>query len=82
MIACVREAVEIARQAGVTLAFEPEVSNVVDSAAKARQLLDEIGSPHLKVTMDAANLFHAGELPRMAEILESAFALLGPTSSS
>src|SRR5690349_23251315 len=52
---------DIARQANAVLAFEPEVSNVVDSARKARRLLDEIGSPHLKVTMDPANLFHAGD---------------------
>lgn len=77
MAACIREAVEIARQAKVVLAFEPEVNNVVDSAHKARRLLDEIGSPHLKVTMDPANLFHSGELPRMKEILEEAFALVG-----
>jgi sugar phosphate isomerase/epimerase len=72
-----REAVDIARQANVVLAFEPEVNNVVDSARKARRLLDEIGSPHLKVTLDPANLFHAGELPRMKEILDEAFALVG-----
>jgi sugar phosphate isomerase/epimerase len=77
MVACIREATEIARQANVVLAFEPEVNNVVDSALKARRLLDEIGSPHLKVTMDPANLFHAGELPRMTEILDEAFSLLG-----
>ena len=77
MAACVREAAEIARQAKVVLAFEPEVNNVVDSARKARQLLDETGSPHLKVTIDPANIFHAGELPRMREILEAAFALVG-----
>ena len=77
MAACVREATDIARQANVVLAFEPEMSNVVDSARKARRLLDEIGSPHLKVTMDPANLFHAGELPRMKEILDEAFALVG-----
>jgi sugar phosphate isomerase/epimerase len=77
MAACVREAAGIARQTGVVLGFEPEVNNVVDSAQKARRLLDEIGSPHLKVTMDAANLFHAGELPRMKEILDEAFALVG-----
>ena len=76
MVACAREAVGIAQHAGVTLALEPEVSNVVDSA-KARRLLDEIGSPHLKITMDGANLFHAGELLRMSEILEEAFSLLG-----
>jgi sugar phosphate isomerase/epimerase len=77
MAACVREATDIARQANVVLAFEPEVNNVVDSAWKARRLLDEIGSPHLKVTMDPANLFHKGELPRMKEILDEAFALVG-----
>ena len=77
LTACVREAVAIAKQADVVLAFEPEVNNVVDSAKKARRLLDEIGSPHLKVTMDAANLFHAGELAHMSEVLDQAFALLG-----
>jgi sugar phosphate isomerase/epimerase len=77
MAACVREATEIAQQNKVVLAFEPEVNNVVNSAQKARRLLDEIASPHLKVTMDAANLFHTGELPRMKEILDQAFALLG-----
>ena len=77
MSACVREAVRIAEGAGVTLALEPEVTNVVHSAEKARRLLDEIDSPHLKITMDAANLFHTGELPRMAEVMDNAFALLG-----
>ncbi len=77
MTACVREASEIARQSRVVLAFEPEVNNVVDSAKQARRLMDEIGSPFLKVTFDAANLFHTGKLPQMKEILDEAFALLG-----
>jgi sugar phosphate isomerase/epimerase len=29
------------------------------------------------VVLDPANLFHAGELPRMSEILDEAFDLLG-----
>jgi len=70
------EAVTIAEASDIVLAFEPEVNNVVDSAKKARRLLDTIQSPHLKVLIDAANLFHAGELPRMEAILEEAFALL------
>jgi sugar phosphate isomerase/epimerase len=77
LLASMREAVRITEDTGVTLAFEPEVSNVIDSAWKARRLLDEIGSPRLKVVMDGANLFHAGELPRMREVLDEAFALLG-----
>ncbi len=76
MAACIGEATAIAREAGIVLAFEPEVNNVVDSAQKARKLLDEIGSPHLKVTFDPANIFHAGQLPRMRGVLEEAFALL------
>ena len=77
MAACVRAAVELAKPYRVVLGFEPEVNNVVDSAKKSRRLLDEIASPYLKVTMDAANLFHAGELAHMSEILDQAFALLG-----
>jgi sugar phosphate isomerase/epimerase len=77
MAACMREASDIARQFRVVLAFEPEVNNVVNSAHKARRLMDEIGSPFLKVTFDAANLFPAGQLPRMKEILDEAFALVG-----
>jgi sugar phosphate isomerase/epimerase len=53
----------------VTLAFEPEHNNVVDSAANGRRLLDEIGSPRLKVVIDPANL--------TGEPLREAFELLG-----
>ena len=77
LIASMRKAVQIAEEYGVTLAFEPEVANVVDSAQKARRLLDDVRSPWLKVTMDGANIYHAGELPRMREMLDEAFALLG-----
>jgi sugar phosphate isomerase/epimerase len=77
LVACVREALRLAEDTGTILAFEPEVANVVDSAGKGRRLLDEVGSPRLKVVMDPANLFHAGELRRMREILDEAFELLG-----
>jgi sugar phosphate isomerase/epimerase len=77
LIASLRIALERTEESGVTLAFEPEVSNVVDSAQKGRRLLDEIGSPRLKVVMDGANLFYAGELERMHAVLDEAFDLLG-----
>ena len=77
LTATMREALQIAEENEVTLAFEPEVSNVVDSAVKARRLLDEMGSPYLKVVMDPANIFHKGELPRMSEMIDEAFDLLG-----
>jgi sugar phosphate isomerase/epimerase len=78
LLASMREAARIAEEHGVTLVVEPEVSNVVDSARKARALLDELASPRVKIVIDGANLFHAGELPRMRVILDEAFALLGP----
>lgn len=67
----------IGAEFGVTLAFEPELSNVVDSAQKARDLLDTLRSPYVKIVIDAANLLHPGELAEMPAILDDAFALLG-----
>jgi len=81
LLATMQEALETAEEHGVTLAFEPEVANVVDSAEKGRRLLDEMRSPRLKVVMDAANLFDAGDparrLSRSEDVLEEAFQLLG-----
>jgi sugar phosphate isomerase/epimerase len=77
LLVSIEEAVRIGEETGVTMGIEPEVSNVVDSAQKARRLMDEMRSSRLKVIMDGANLFHTGELPRMREVLNEAFALLG-----
>lgn len=81
MLTTMKEALETAEEHGVTLAFEPEINNVVDSAEKGRRLLDEIGSPRLKVIVDAVNLFDAEDparlLSRSEEVLHGAFELLG-----
>ena len=82
MAACVREAAGIAAQTKSVLAFEPEVNNVVDLARKARRLMDEIGSAYLKVTMDPANVFLGGTLPRMKEIITRPFSTATPDSAS
>lgn len=50
-----------AEKYNIILGIEPEVSNVVSSAQKAKKLLDEMGAPLLKIIMDAANLFTPGE---------------------
>src|SRR5215217_1937232 len=64
MLATMQEALTTAEEHGVTLAFEPETGNVVNSAAKGRRLLDEMRSPRLKVVMDAVNLFDAEDPAR------------------
>ena len=53
-------AVRLAEAGGVTLAIETEASNVVDTPERARRLLSEMGSRHLKIIMDCANLFRPG----------------------
>jgi sugar phosphate isomerase/epimerase len=68
---------EVTEPTRVTLAFEPELGNVVHSAARARELLDHFQSPRLKVVIDPANLFPTGSLPRMRDIIDEAFHLLG-----
>ena len=78
LLVTLTEALAIADPHGVTLGIEPETGNVISSARKARRLLDELKAPRLKIIMDAANLFRPGDLPRMKEILEQAFDLLGP----
>ena len=78
LVAQMRVATVAAEAAGIQLAFEPEYNNVVDSARQARRLIDEVGSPALKVLMDAANLFHRGDLERMSDHLREAFQLVGP----
>jgi sugar phosphate isomerase/epimerase/pimeloyl-ACP methyl ester carboxylesterase len=78
LLASMEEALKIAERHDVCLGIEPETGNVINSARKARRLLDELRSPLLKIVLDAANLFRPGESVRMAEILNEAFDLLGP----
>ena len=72
-----KQVLPVAEAAGVIIAFEPEINNVASTVHKSRQLIDEMGSPNLKVVMDAANIFGKDDLSRMKEILDEAFALLG-----
>ena len=65
-------------ETGVNLLVEPETSNVVNTPEKAVQLLRDVASPNLFITMDAANLFHPGESAPMRETLARAIHLLSP----
>jgi sugar phosphate isomerase/epimerase len=77
LVAVMKRVAAIADRSEVTMAFEPEIGNVVNSAVKARLLLDEVASPWIKVVIDPANLLRPEELSRTAEILEEAFEWLG-----
>ncbi len=71
------QAVQIAEDENVILAFEPEQANVVYSAPRARRLLDTLRSSHLKVVIDPANLISPDNAHNLLNILDEAFTLLG-----
>jgi sugar phosphate isomerase/epimerase len=77
LLTTLTKALTTANRHDVALAIEPETGNVIDSANKARRLLDELRSPRLKIIIDAANLLRATDLACMREVLEDAFELIG-----
>ncbi|HWQ57442.1 MAG TPA: sugar phosphate isomerase/epimerase family protein [Clostridia bacterium] len=62
---------------GIVLGVEPEASNIINTPARARAYLDTVGSPHLKIIMDGANLFSPERVADMDRVLTEAFDLLG-----
>lgn len=69
-------AAALAEAAGVRLGIEPELANVVNSAAAARRLIDEIASPSLAVVLDPANLFEVAPADRRRDLVARAVDLL------
>ena len=68
----------VAEEHDVMLCIEPEKANVVNSAAKARRLMDDMQSRHLGIVIDGANLFDPADVANMRATFEEAFDLLGP----
>lgn len=80
LLSSMRTALEIANSQEILLGIEPETGNVINSAAKAHRLIEDLGgldSP-LRVVFDPANLFPRGALEGMSEILDEASAQIGP----
>jgi sugar phosphate isomerase/epimerase len=78
LIAALAQVLPGAEAAGVVLGIEPEHANVIDSAAQAQRLLNEMGSSALGIIFDAANLLTPQSLPRQKEVLSDAMQKLGP----
>ena len=57
LLQSMERAISIAEEHGTDLGIEPELGNVVSSAAKAKQLIGDMKSPYLKIVFDPANLF-------------------------
>jgi sugar phosphate isomerase/epimerase len=69
-------AVAVAEQCGVDLGVEPELANVVSSAALGRRLIDELGSSRVKIVLDPANLFETAPAAERRAIIAEAVDLL------
>jgi sugar phosphate isomerase/epimerase len=77
LLSSMEAVLRIAEEEQVTLAFEPERANVVNTAAKGHALLAAMQSSRLKVVIDPANLIVPGDEHQMSQVLDEAFDLLG-----
>ncbi|MBO37151.1 MAG: epimerase [Anaerolineaceae bacterium] len=77
LVHSLEQALQLAEQLDVNLGVEPELANVVNSVEKARTLLDEMQSKHLKIILDPVNLFERVTLNQQHGLLDKAFDLLG-----
>jgi sugar phosphate isomerase/epimerase len=77
LLSSMEDALRIAEEEQITLAFEPERANVVSTAAKGHALLAAMQSSRLKVVIDPANLIVPGDEHQMSQVLDEAFDLLG-----
>lgn len=78
LLKSMEKALAIAEQQNVILGIEPELANVVNSAAKARKLLDTLQSPRIKIIFDPANLFEIASLEDQRRVVSEAINILGP----
>lgn len=79
MMESMQKVLDIAERYDLLLGIETEASNCINTPERARELLDELKSPRLKIIMDAANLFQRGDAreEKVKAIMDNAFALLG-----
>ena len=71
------KAVAVADACNVDLGIEPELANVVSSAALARKLIDDLGSPRIRIVLDPANLFEKASVEETRTIIERAADMFG-----
>lgn len=70
------KACDLAEPLGIRLGIEPELANVIDTATRARSLIDTLQSPALAIVLDPANLFETAPLPKQRDIIAKAVDLL------
>ena len=77
MLASMEQITRAGEDCGVRFAFEPEQANIVNSARRARELLDALRSRYVGVLIDPANLLNPENMHISRDVLTEAFALVG-----
>lgn len=76
LLAEMAKACALAEPLGIKLGIEPELANVVDTAPRARLLIDTLQSPTLAIVLDPANLFEVATLAEQRDVLSRAVDVL------
>ncbi len=76
LISACHDALRIAEAHDIDLGVEPERANVISSATQARRLIDELGSPRIKIVLDPANLVEGMPPNRWRAIVKDSIDLL------
>jgi sugar phosphate isomerase/epimerase len=83
LVEALKRAAELAERKGICLALEPHVLTALHSPERVREIVDAVGSPAVRVNLDAANLV-AGidDAFGSSAHLERCFDLLAPVAVS
>lgn len=76
LLASMETAIGIADQYDIFLGIEPELANVVNSAQRARALIDQLASDRLRIVLDPANLFDVATPDEQRRTVSAAIDLL------
>jgi len=76
MLAEFERILPVAEAHNLMLGVEPEMANIVSSAARAKQLIDELESDRIGIILDPANIFDASLAAQRAHIIRDAVDLL------
>ncbi|MDO9629263.1 MAG: sugar phosphate isomerase/epimerase family protein [Acholeplasmataceae bacterium] len=76
VIEVIKDLVLVAEKKNSYIAIEGAYAHVAYSPKRIREILDQVNSPNLKVTIDLYNFLHIGNYERRMEIFEEALSIL------
>ena len=83
LVARLREAAKAAEHHGIAIALEPHVATALDTPKRAREVVDAVGSPGVRVNLDPVNF--VGDLRTLFDaepLLDRVFAALAGVATS